>query len=159
MARYARGQTARYNWLIKRGFLDFEASEISGAYPTFQKTKERSDPSVYIRRMATSRYQTVIQLRRYGYSNEMIIDYIGQLYQKRDWLYIDGEINPWKMLDYFRDISLAKGEYFPTAKRRAHGRSISKGDVAGQRARAKARARAKKGLPETLSEYDKGRGR
>ncbi len=157
---YKRGQQARYRTLITKGFTDWEAKEFSLAYPTFQYSTDKHSPSVYLRRMINSRYHMVIQLSRLGYSPEMVDNYIHKLYYRNGWFYADGKPNPYRMLEYYRDKAIASGDYFPKARRHGlRGRSISKGDVAGQRSRAKAREKAKKGLPISLAEYEKGRMR
>lgn len=160
MIRYKRGFNARYNRLVKRGFLDLEALEIAGAYPTFQKYPDKSDPSVYIRKMVASRRWTIQNLRRLGYSQEMIEDFIIEKYQKNDWLRYEGELDVWKMLEYYRGIAISKGEYYPVKRR--HGiraGSVSKGDIKAQKARAAYRRRTKAGKLPTAEEQDRVRGR
>jgi len=157
--RYARGYSSRYKRLTSRGLLEFEAEEIAGAYPTFRRYPDKGDPSVYIHRMMRSRWQTVINLRRYGYSEEMIEDFIVAQYSKRGWLRPDGTPDVWKMLEYYRRISIANHEYFPSRKSHGiRGGSVSKGDVKAQKARAGYKKRRIAGK-FTASDYDRIRGR
>lgn len=162
MARFTRGLQARASALRRSGLFDWEAVAIAGSYPTFRRTDfTGNDPIVYIRRMARSRLATYNNLVRYGYSRDAIENYIISRYRRNGWLYADGTPNPFKMLEYFRDISIALGEYIPRAKHRGRGRGrgISKGDVEGQKRRARARSRRKSGRRETLEDYEIGRGR
>lgn len=159
MAQYNIGRRARKNKLERHGLLDFEAEAISGAYPTFYRTDfTKHDPSVYIRRMMKSRRQTHINLYRYGYSIREIEDYIYKHYADMGWLYRNGAPNPFAMLEYYRQKSMDYGEYFPKARRhgRGKGRSLSRGDVKAQKARAK--ARKQKG-EISFEDYDRGRMR
>lgn len=159
MAKYNIGRRARQHKLEAHGLMEFEAKAIAGAYPTFKRTDFLGkDPSVYIRRMAKSRIQTIINLRRYGYEDRQIEKYILKKYADMGWVFRNGKLNPFKMLDYYRQQSIDYGEYFPRARwhGRGKGRSISKGDVKAQRARAKAR---KHGGVVSLEDYDTGRGR
>ena len=161
MARYNIGRKARLRRLASHGLLRFEAQAISGAYRTFRQTDFTGhDPAVYIQRMLKSRVQTIINLDRYGYTFEQIQKYLLQRYKAMGWLYRNGKPNPFAMLEYFRQKSMDYGEYFPKARRhgRGKGQSISKGDVKGQRERARAKARGKKGKL-TLEDYDRGRMR
>lgn len=164
MADYTEGFEGRYRLLTRHGLLPDEADMLARAYRTFEpdlgSREKHSDPSIYIVRMMKSRIQTIINLRRYGYEDEQIEAYIINRYRKNDWLFADGRINPFKMLDYYRQQSIDAGEYFPRARRHGSGkgRSISKGDVKAQRERARARARAKKGK-SNLDDYEKRRMR
>lgn len=157
--RYARGFVSRYKRLTSRGLLEFEAEEIAGAYPTFRRYPDKSDPSVYIRRMMRSRWQTIINLTRYGYSKEMIEDFIVAQYTKRGWLRPDGELDVWKMLEHYRQISIALHEYFPTRRKHGiRGGSVGKGDVKAQKARASYKKRRISGK-YTAADFDRIRGR
>lgn len=157
--RYARGYSSRYKRLTSRGLLEFEAEEIAGAYPTFKRYADKSDPSVYIRRMMKSRWQSIINLQRYGYSKEMIEDFIVEQYRRRGWLKPDGEPDVWKMVEHYRQISIAIHEYFPRRRRHGiRGGSVSKGDVKAQKARASYKKRRIAGT-FTASDYDRIRGK
>ena len=161
MAIYNRGRSARSHRLTSHGLLKIEADVIAGAYRTFKPdVSGRTDPSIYIERMMKSRIQTIINLRRYGYEDEQIEDYIVARYRKNGWLFTDGSINPFKTLDYFRQQSIEAGEYFPKARRHGRGKglSISKGNVKAQKEARRAREREKKGK-STLEDYETRRGR
>jgi len=160
MARYNLGYRARYEYLIRKGFLDWEASVIASGYRTFRITGDKSDPARYIRRMVRGRINTIINLRRYGYSDDKIIEFILGKYIINNWTFTDGRLNTFKMLEQYRRVSMDAGEYFPKARRhgRSKGLSISRGDVKAQRARARVREREKKGK-STLDDYETRRGR
>ena len=85
-----------------------------------------------------------------------IRDRIYALYDKNDWLTDDGRPDIWRMLRKYRKVSIdtvGDGHYEPPKRKGSHHKTIgvSKGHVADQKKRRKART--------ALEKYNEGRGR
>lgn len=142
----------KYNLLIKRQFLPFEAREFARNYTTTQLRK-----LPYLKNMIRWRSLYVANFRSRGYSNREIISRIYALYDTRNWLTDEGQLDPWKMLKRFRQAIIdSGGDPSPgrSPTRGSHHKAIgvSKGDIAGQKQRRKKRL-------SDLERYDIGRGR
>lgn len=118
--------------LIKAGFLPSEATMLSGGY-----TATQFRTISYLQKLVRTRRLYVANLRSRGYSDQMITQYIKDLYVNKDWI-SHGKRDPWKMIKKYRQKDIDSGEY-PESKYRGkhHGQGVSKGDVKGQRTRAK----------------------
>jgi len=137
----------KYDLLTGWGFLSWEAREFARQYSVAQI---RQLP--YLRAMTRWRRLYISNLRSRGYSDREIIDRIYALYDTRDWISDIGRLDPWQLLKRFRKQAVATGEYIPPKRKGSHHPpGISKGDVAEQRKRRKART--------ALERYEEGRGR
>ena len=137
-----------YNLLTGWGFLPFESREFARQYTVAQL---RTVP--YLKSMIRWRRLYVSNFRSRGYGDREIIDRIYALYDTRDWLTPDGQVDPWRMLRRFRKQAIEDTEYIPPKRNGGghHPMGVSKGDVAGQRKRRKART--------PLEKYAQGRGK
>jgi hypothetical protein len=135
-----------YNILIGWGLENFEAREIAGNY---WMPQIRSLP--YLQSMIKSRRLYVSNLSKRNYTPEDIREKIYALYATNDCL-TDGKPDVWKMIRRYRKIAIADNDYLPPKRKGSHhGGGISKGQVADQKKRRKAKT--------NLEKYDEGRGR
>lgn len=137
----------RYNRLIGWGLLPFEAREIARTYSMQQI---RTLP--YLQSLIRARRLYISNLRSRNYPDREIIDRIYALYDRKDWLDDNGRPSIWEMLRSYRKSSIEDNDYIPPKRKGSHHKGgISKGDVAGQK------ARRRKKTP--LEKYDEGRMR
>jgi len=135
-----------YDKLTTAGFMPIEARELTRQY-----TVTNFRTITYLQKIVRTRRLYVANLRSRGYSDELIKQYIRDLYHNRDWI-TDGKIDTWKMLKKYRQRDIESGEY-PESKYKGkhHGQGVSKGDIKGQRTRAKQKS--------FLQKYAEKRGR
>ncbi len=133
----------KYQLLIQAGFTHRESLEFSRQYTIEQL---RSLP--YLRTIIRTRRLYRDNLRSRGYSEEQIKRSIVYLYYKNEWLGVDGTPDIWVMIRNLRRDSIESGDYQPPPKSKGshHPKGISKGDIVGQRLRARAR---QKGITTT----------
>lgn len=122
----------KHRYLTKRGLTYNEALEFSRNYTL---TQIRTLP--YIRSLLLSRRRSIMNWRNAGYTDRNIQGAIANLYYRNQWLTPDGKFDPWQMLKKYRRDSINSGDYVPPKKPKHRG--VSKGDVDGQRLRARAR--------------------
>lgn len=125
-----RKQTLRSK-LKKAGFTNKEQIVMAKGY----SLKDfRTLP--YLRRIVQSRRLYINNLRMFrGYDDKKINKYIINQYKKSGW-FKDGDIDVWAMIRYYRQKAIDEGEY-PEKKGSHHGHGVSKGDVEGQKRRAR----------------------
>jgi hypothetical protein len=118
--------------LIDAGFLPSEATTLSGGY-----TNNQFRTISYLQKLVRTRRLYVANLKSRGYADSLITQYIKDLYINSGWL-SNGKRDVWKMIKEYRQRDIESGEY-PESKYKGkhHGKGVSKGDVKGQRTRAK----------------------
>lgn len=125
----------RYDYLTGKGFIPAESREFARQYTMSQL---RSLP--YLQNMIKSRGLFISNLRKRGYSNTEIRDRLYALYDTRDWLTPDGQLDVWAMLRSFRKKAIDEGEYKEKPRKGSHhpkGSGWSAGDRKSQKARSK----------------------
>lgn len=97
----------------------------------------------YFRSMITWRRLYTDRLLSRGVPINIVKQRMMDTYVRRNWLTPDGDLDPWKMLKYFRKEAIESGDYKPPPKKKGthHPVGISKGDVTEQRRRRKARTK------------------
>lgn len=129
-----RRQTLRDS-LIKSGFLPSEATTLSGGYTT---TQFRTLP--YLKKLVRTRRLYVANLKSRGYSDNLIAQYIKDLYENKEWER-EGKRDPWKMIRDARQKEIDSGNYIPPKRKGSHhGEGVSKGDVKKQKSRARGKS-------------------
>lgn len=152
MAFKSRRQ-ARYDaYVTKYGLLPFEAREISSV---------NYSEAPYLRQMIRERvrlrnaFNRQADLNRWSKTRREseYRDVIRFEYRSRGWLRNE-ILSPWEMLKWYRQRAIDSGEYHPVKRKtpRKKGSSLYihlyKGDVQGQKRRAKERRKEQRGTPE-----------
>lgn len=149
----------RYNKLIARGLLPFEAREFSSvpfSHAPFIKNivRDRQRLLMGLRREAeimgwskTHYMEEKRLLIAYEYKDKGLIF----IKSRRGIIRIKGRPDPWQLFRYYRDEAIRKGEWYETPRRRKkkkrydeRGIRIDKGDVQEQKERRRERERLKK---------------
>lgn len=131
----ATRRQSRYDYLINAGFVHSEAMFLLSKY----SMKEfRKYP--YLVNMVRSRrlYRANAQKAKLTYRQYK--DNLIKLYQRKKWVNSDGDVDYWRMIRAFRkEVSDSGGTPSPgvSPKKSHHGEGVSKGDIDGQRLRAR----------------------
>jgi hypothetical protein len=140
MAIYRPRRQARYDWAKSKGFIPFEAREIS-------KITDRNTP--HFRQMMKDRREIIDGLLREAEYNrwsklrthQEIIEYIRYIYRDNRWEFNASGL--WQMYRDYRDKAIDLGEYYPKRRRKKRfgeeGDRIDRGKLKEQRKRYKER--------------------
>lgn len=135
----------KYNALRKAGFLPFEAKEFIRTSRMTEKGKIKVTPPPltipYIKEMIRSRAKALRQAQREGVPIQDYINSIEDFYRDESFLDADGSPDFWQYFRDIRDKAIDRGEYVPPLKKKP--RPLDKGDVKAQKARYRAKQKAK----------------
>lgn len=99
----------KYNYWIRQGFYPQEAIE-------FSKISREGMKASYVRYLVRSRRRTVDNLKRYGYSESQIRDYIKNQYIDNGFIKYDKigrkRLDPWALLREYEERAYRRGEEY-----------------------------------------------